>query len=183
MLGIGFIITHFVAMQKPQQRKYHSSCNRSVHRGTAHGKQEVKVCKRKTPHLFLMRSFLSPYGDGTIWNEFFRDENVFSPPYGEAGAQRLRGFCRDKLKSALQGLDRQQMTFPSPRGENPLSHGLRRASSPERGSFCSCRYPVLSSPFGRAGAQRLRGFYGDKLKSAGILQNHQRGLVFVPLRG
>ena len=63
MLGIGFIITHFVAMQKPQQRKYHSSCNRSVHRGTAHGKQKVKVCKRKTPHLFLMRSFLSPYGD------------------------------------------------------------------------------------------------------------------------
>ena len=62
MLGIGFIITHFVAMEKPQQRKYHSSCNRSVHRGTAHGKQEVKVCKRKTPHLFLMRSFLSPYG-------------------------------------------------------------------------------------------------------------------------
>ena len=65
MLGIGFIIAHFVAMQKPQQRKYHSSCNRSVHRGTAHGKQEVKVCKRKTPHL-LVRSFLSPYGDGTV---------------------------------------------------------------------------------------------------------------------
>uniref|UniRef100_UPI00402625C5 hypothetical protein n=1 Tax=Faecalibacterium sp. TaxID=1971605 RepID=UPI00402625C5 len=63
MLGIGFIITHFVAMQKPQQRKYHSSCNRSVHRGTAHGKQKVKVCKRKTPHLFLMRSFLPPCGD------------------------------------------------------------------------------------------------------------------------
>ena len=63
MLESGFIITHFVAMQKPQQRKYHSSCNRSVHRGTAHGKQEVKVCKRKTPHLFLMRSFLPPYGD------------------------------------------------------------------------------------------------------------------------
>ena len=52
MIGIGFIITHFVAMQKPQQRKYHSSCNCSVHRGTAHGKQRVKVCKRKTPHLF-----------------------------------------------------------------------------------------------------------------------------------
>lgn len=62
MLGIGFIITHFVAMQKPQQRKYHSSCNRSVHRGTAHGRQRVKICKRKTPHL-LVRSFLSPYGD------------------------------------------------------------------------------------------------------------------------
>lgn len=157
MLGIGFIITQFVAMQKPQQRKYHSSCNRSVHRGTAHGKQRVKVCKRKTPHLFLMRSFLPPYGDG-IYTPKVRDDIFvfsppygdstdfdkygiveltfsppygdgteslklshgvlkFSPPYGEAGAQRLRGFCRDKLKSALQGLDRQQMTFPSPCGE------------------------------------------------------------------
>ena len=71
-------------MQKPQQRKYHSSCNRSVHRGTAHGKQEVKVCKRKTPHLFLMRSFLSPYGDCTG----FRGNKVvkfrFSPPYGDS---------------------------------------------------------------------------------------------------
>ena len=117
MLGIGFIITHFVAMQKPQQRKYHSSCNRSVHRGTAHGKQEVKVCKRKTPHLFLMRSFLSPYGDGTIWNEFFRDENVFSPPYGEAGAQRLRGFYGDKLKWAFFIFDEQRVVLSSPQGD------------------------------------------------------------------
>ena len=83
MLGIGFIIAHFVAMQKPQQRKYHSSCNRSVHRGTAHGKQEVKVCKRKTPHLFLMRSFLSPYGDGTKKFEIELGIHQFSPPYGD----------------------------------------------------------------------------------------------------
>ena len=106
MLGIGFIITHFVAMQKPQQRKYHSSCNRSVHRGTAHGKQKVKVCKRKTPHLFLMRSFLSPYGDklqsivklasaiaryalsspcgDSTGNRLIcRAFNGFSPPYGD----------------------------------------------------------------------------------------------------
>ena len=82
MLGIGFIIAHFVAMQKPQQRKYHSSCNRSVHRGTAHGKQEVKVCKRKTPHLFLMRSFLSPYGDGTKKFEIELGIHQFSPPWG-----------------------------------------------------------------------------------------------------
>lgn len=88
MLGIGFIIAHFVAMQKPQQRKYHSSCNRSVHRGTAHGKQEVKVCKRKTPHLFLMRSFLSPYGDGTTFkvNDVFT--TLFSPPYGDGTARK-----------------------------------------------------------------------------------------------
>lgn len=109
MLGIGFIITHFVAMQKPQQRKYHSSCNRSVHRGTAHGKQKVKVCKRKTPHLFLMRSFLSPYGDklqsivklasaiaryalsspcgDSTGNRLIcRAFNGFSPPYGDGTA-------------------------------------------------------------------------------------------------
>lgn len=82
MLGIGFIITHFVAMEKPQQRKYHSSCNRSVHRGTAHGKQEVKVCKRKTPHL-LVRSFLSPYGDGTGTLDTWHYADKFSPPYGD----------------------------------------------------------------------------------------------------
>ena len=86
MLGIGFIITHFVAMQKPQQRKYHSSCNRSVHRGTAHGKQEVKVCKRKTPHLFLMRSFLSPCGEKLkckIRVQRVRMDGVFVPLRGE----------------------------------------------------------------------------------------------------
>ena len=83
MLGSGFIITHFVAMQKPQQRKYHSSCNRSVHRGTAHGKQEVKVCKRKTPHLFLMRSFLPPCGDGTKGiTENQMEWQVFAPLRG-----------------------------------------------------------------------------------------------------
>ena len=83
MLRIGLIITYFVAMQKPQQRKYHGSCNHSVHRETAHGKQEVKVCKRKTPHLFLMRSFLSPCGDGTYYVPQFANLGEFSPPYGD----------------------------------------------------------------------------------------------------
>ena len=93
-------------MQKPQQRKYHSSCNRSVHRGTAHGKQRVKVCKRKTPHL-LMRSFLSPYGDGT-WN--VRDqteETLFSPPYGD-GTDVPMVPAVEKLFSPPSGDD----TFP-----------------------------------------------------------------------
>lgn len=88
MLGIGFIITHFVAMQKPQQRKYHSGCNRSVHRGIAHGKQRVKVCKRKTPHL-LMRSFLSPYGDGTGYQKFTDMAAKFSPPCGDGTFYKL----------------------------------------------------------------------------------------------
>ena len=128
MLVIGFIIAHFIAMQKPQQRKYHSSCNRSVHRGTAHGKQEVKVCKRKTPHR-LVRSFLSPYGDGTFSSledavaarfsppygdgtgiyKTFTHVDVFSPPYGDStdetfGYQEAWAFpspCGDKLKSML----------------------------------------------------------------------------------
>ena len=72
-------------MQKPQQRKYHSSCNRSVHRGTAHGRQRVKICKRKTPHL-LVRSFLSPYGDklqsiAKLASAIARFG--LSPPYGD----------------------------------------------------------------------------------------------------
>ena len=108
MLGIGFIIAHFVAMQKPQQRKYHSSCNRSVHRGTAHRKQRVKVCKRKTPHLFLMRSFLSPCGDKCnlhkTWN--VRDQTELPSPYG------------DKLQSERRKLDMTAMErFPSPCGD------------------------------------------------------------------
>lgn len=55
---------------------------------------------------------MPPYGDGTAPVD---DESVLvmlSPPYG------------DKSKSALQGLDRQQMTFPSPCGEK-LKFGTR----------------------------------------------------------
>ena len=123
MLGIGFIIAHFVAMQKPQQRKYHSSCNRSVHRGTDHRKQRVKVCKRKTPHL-LVRSFLSPYGDGTFSSLEDAVAARFSPPYGDgthfpATPKRSRQFsppygdgtygycyrvCNEQVFAPLRGL-------------------------------------------------------------------------------
>ena len=41
------------------------------------------------------------------------------------------------------------------RGLNPLRHGLRRATSPERGRFCSTyRKLPKSSPFGGAGIER-----------------------------
>ena len=116
MLGIGFIIAHFVAMQKPQQRKYHSSCNRSVHRGTAHGKQEVKVCKRKTPHLFLMRSFLSPYGDGTSTAGIQIGRGLFSPPYGD-------GIAYTHLDSGL-------LTFSPPCGDCTVPTSARARCSP-----------------------------------------------------
>ena len=47
--------------------------------------------------------------------------------------------CGEKLKYQMLCLKTINTGFSSPYGENPLSHGLRRASSPERGSFCSCR--------------------------------------------
>ena len=59
-----------------------------------------------------MRSFLPPYGDGTMKIAYCAVCKKFSPPYG------------DKSKSALQGLDRQQMTFPSPCGDK-LKSGTR----------------------------------------------------------
>lgn len=46
--------------------------------------------------------FPSPYGDGTLPVNKFHDYFTFSPPYGEAGAQRLRRFCGDKLKCKIR---------------------------------------------------------------------------------
>lgn len=94
--------------------------------------------------------FSPPYGDGTAADVHQTRSNLFSPPYGDgtivvADAIRL-------------------VEFSPPYGDDPLSHGLRRASSPERGSLVQGNGSCKSSPFGRAGAQRLRGFCGDKLK-------------------
>ena len=171
MLGIGFIITHFVAMQKPQQRKYHSSCNRSVHRGTAHGKQEVKVCKRKTPHLFLMRSFLSPYGDGTTFkvNDVFT--TLFSPPYGDSTA------C---LMCFMAGC-----CFSPPYGDGtPLFDNTRKATtfSPPYGD--KLKY-IMARPKGSK--NMFPSPCGDKLKWAFNLSPQGDGNIFLlplgPLAG
>ena len=121
MLGIGFIIARFVAIQKPWQRKYHSSCNRSVHRETAHGKQEVKVCKRKTPHLFLMRSFLPPCGDKLQCHHInvSFDGYSFPSPYG------------DKLKLVVAFI-----IWTSFRGFRPLTGMVPPLSSISTLSIC-----------------------------------------------
>ena len=100
--------------------------------------------------LHYVYSFSPPCGDGTIVTCFTDVVTAFSPPYGDgtivvADAIRL-------------------VEFSPPYGDDPLSHGLRRASSPERGSLVQSNGSCKSSPFGRAGAQRLRGFCGDKLK-------------------
>ena len=133
--------------------------------------------------------FSPPYGDGTDAEDKANAEEMFSPPYGDSTSVLQYG-------STI-------LVFSPPYGENPLSHGLRRASSPQRGSFCSCRYPVLSSPFRgswRAAPERvLRGEvevwykdfdgmakkvlspYGDGTQRS---CNYARSkVVFVPLRG
>ena len=91
--------------------------------------------------------------------------------------------CGDKLEFTMLVTQALNELFPSPRGENPLSHGLRRASSPERGSLMSGNGSCKSSPFGRAGAQRLRGFYGDKLQLHYDSYLRYQKHVFAPLRG
>ena len=115
-------------MQKPQQRKYHSSCNRSVHRGTAHGKQKVKVCKRKTPHL-LMRSFLPPCGDKLQWTCPTTTSTLLalSSPCGDKlqyeyvelcnAAEGLSSPCGDKLQSFILYDPKRIRKFPSPCGD------------------------------------------------------------------
>ena len=40
-----------------------------------------------------------------------------SSPFGRAGAQRLRGFCGDKLKSYYPMYPKMEMEFPSPCGD------------------------------------------------------------------
>ena len=75
----------------------------------------------------------------------------------EAGSFRpLTGIVPDcVLTETMDGL------FSPPYGENPLSHGLRRASSPERGSLVQGNGSCKSSPFRgswRAAPERvLRG--------------------------
>ena len=95
------------------------------------------------------------------------------------------------------------MKFSPPYGENPLSHGLRRASSPERGSLVQSNGSCKSSPFRgswRAAPERvLRGEveiwykdfdgmakkflspYGDGTSSKSDSNSLCR--VFAPLRG
>ena len=146
MLGICFIITQFVAMQKPQQRKYHSSCNRSVHRGTAHGKQEVKVCKRKTPHL-LMRSFLSPYGDGTFSSLEDAVAARFSPPYGDGTKtvqvpEYLGGFSPPYGDGTIVTCFTDVVTaFSPPYGDGTLTLSRKCPLSPFSPPYGDCTYP------------------------------------------
>ena len=104
--------------------------------------------------LGISTKFPSPCGDGTFMLKDWTKELRFSPPYGDGTIMDI-----EQIMAAM---------FSPPYGENPLSHGLRRASSPEGGAYSTAvsfyhssdAFPSSqkSSPFGRAGAQRLRGF-------------------------
>ena len=65
----------------------------------------------------MAKKFLSPYGDGTLPVNKFHDYFTFSPPYGEAGVQRLRRFCGDKLKFEQLVTTGITTVFPSPCGD------------------------------------------------------------------
>lgn len=81
-----------------------------------------------------MRSFLSPYGDGTFKVKEFACKDSFSPPYGDG--------------ILVAGTYNVKMGFSPPYGENPLSHGLRRASSPEGGAYRRVTAAVKALPSG-----------------------------------
>ena len=81
--------------------------------------------KRKEARKLL---FSPPYGDGTTFTEQQGDLFSFSPPYGDGTSMREL--------VARTGL------FSPPYEENPLSHGLRRASSPERGSLVQGKWQL-----------------------------------------
>lgn len=170
-------------MQKPQQRKYHSSCNRSVHRGTAHGKQEVKVCKRKTPHL-LVRSFFVPLRGWYLQSKRVRvQRRVFAPLRGwyKSGMNGLETrTCFRPLTGIVPfkiNLNALVRMFSSPYGDgtsnNQPAETGHQVFAPLRGWYV-CRktrikYHRFSPP--------LRGWYNGTavLRSAGT--------VFAPLRG
>ena len=104
------------------------------------GTTMLNLMKKKT-------TFSPPYGDGTIEPSAYLELNKFSPPYGDG----TESIC------IIKGYEK----FSPPYGENPLSHGLRRASSPERGSLVQGNGSCKSSPFRgswRAAPERvLRG--------------------------
>ena len=77
-----------------------------------------------------------PYGDGTIMDIEQIMAAMFSPPYG------------DKLQYQMLCLKTVNKGFSPPYGENPLSHGLRRASSPEGGAYRRVTAAVKALPSG-----------------------------------
>ena len=99
---------------------------------------------------------MPPYGDGTAPVD---DESVLvmlSPPYGDKLQYQM--LCLKTINKGFSppygdGTTKEQIIytpemFSPPYGENPLSHGLRRASSPEGGAYRRVTAAVKALPSG-----------------------------------
>ena len=84
-------------------------------------------------------------------NQLYADMDCFRPLTGmilnhlvvenvHKGFRPLTGMVQDEPAVCRHGL------FSPPYGENPLSHGLRRASSPERGSLVQGKWRLQKLP-------------------------------------
>ena len=140
MLGIGSIIAHSVAIRKPWQRKCRSS---SVHRGIAHGKQRVKVCKRKTPHLFWCGVFC-PLA-GISWNLPWIRKLLRNTRY-----RPLAGISWNLGGTIMLNLMKK---FPSPCGDKLKYHGLWRLTSNQ------CFRPLAGISWNHYSCGTLRRIY------------------------
>ena len=121
-----------------------------------------------------MRSFLPPCGD-----------KLKSCP--TTILESIRSFpspCGDKLKFLNVFQASPKKMFPSPCGENPLSHGLRRASSPERGSLVQGKWQLEKRSLReswRAAPERV--FTGISWNATMIFRMWSLVLGFRPLAG
>ena len=97
-----------------------------------------------------------PYGDGTIMDIEQIMAAMFSPPYGDKLQYQM--LCLKTVNKGFSppygdGTTKEQIIytpemFSPPYGENPLSHGLRRASSPEGGAYRRVTAAVKALPSG-----------------------------------
>ena len=156
-----------------------------------------------------IRGFRPPYGDGTAKWVDMTDASWFSPPYGDSTACLMcfmAGCCFFRPLTGMVLCLMSLLCFPlsfrpltgmvfwwlalitSRWGFRPLTGRTLSVTAyavpapPEGGSLSPGNGSCKSSPFGRAGTQRLRGFCGDKLKCCTF--EHPTGVVrFRPLAG
>ena len=84
----------------------------------------------------MKKMFPSPHGDKlkSCWKSLPAWNSLFSSPYGDC--------------TAIENAIPMEWVFSPPYGENPLSHGLRRASSPEGGAYRRVTAAVKALPSG-----------------------------------
>ena len=153
--------------------------------------------------------FSPPYGDGTEYVEGKVESYTFSPPYGDGTGSLQCSIRKEKVFAPLRGwYFGKSVNASEGLGFRPLTGMVRRLQSskvtsfrfrpltgrtlsvtayavpapPKGGAWYRVMAAAKAPPFGGAGAQRLRGFCGEKLKSGTkTLMAWQRS--FCPLTG